>query len=159
MHLKYLYGPKNNKGKVFILNLLKSGVCCKAKATESGPRRKWKVSNEAELVSEEAGQARGVGKEGQEPPNTSKMHTASVEVWGRAGVGATLAPAAPSRRQARPSRKGIRAKRRGRTAAGSAMTYGINFHPLPLPCLPRLLLLSPRLGALTSPLLCRSGLK
>ena len=145
MDLKYLDGPKNNKRKAFISNLLKSGVCCKAKATESGPRRKWKVSNEAELVAEEAGQARGLGKEGQEPPNTSKTQTR--EAGGELGWEPHLLP--------QLCLAGSTARWKGHRGE-TPMTYGINFHPLPLP---RLLPLSPCLGTLTSPLLCRSGLK
>lgn len=39
MHLKYLYRPKNNKGKAFILNLFKSGASCEAKAAPGESRR------------------------------------------------------------------------------------------------------------------------
>lgn len=65
---------------------------------------------------EEGGQARGVGKEGQEPPNTSKMYRATGKAGGELGRG----PCSSGWQAALPGRKGIRVKRRGWSAAGSA---------------------------------------
>lgn len=40
MHLKYLYGPKNNKGKAFILNLLKEGGAVQSQSYGKRPQEK-----------------------------------------------------------------------------------------------------------------------
>jgi len=151
MHLKHLYGPKNNKGKAFILNLLKSGVCRKAEATESSPRRKWKASNEAEPVPEEAGQARGGGEEGWEPPrNTSKTQTSKVR--GEPGWEPRSLPQLHlTSNTARP--KGQRGETPGTGCCGLCQRLTASAS---IRCLSRV---PSALPALTSPPLCRSGLK